>query len=994
MGGGGHALDSQSPSWAQPGQSSSGVSSVPLRAMPSTGAPSPHGPDGASGTMPDDLLQPVFSRKASVPVLQRPPPGVSGNGPHGFQETTPRGFGSSMPRGLTQQQSPLRRTLSAASMKKERSASVRRLLAAEPMSGIAAPAPVLGGQAGTGGPPGAGRSSSSAAVARQRSTSTVLGGFSGALPQPVGASELGSGARKKHSFIGRMAGEALQIEAGIAERLRERIRSRLAGACGAGDHVPQPAAASSGARRNSRGTATASNRWCSSTSTRHSPPPRRPSTSPSQLGLQGSGGSCGSGAGAPPPAFGSPPPSSSGTGGGRSLPPAPGSSQQAAPVPVLSSQTRVLPPAPASGLQMASLPAAPPAATRGTSPALSASKHRSGEALRSLSPAPPRSSLGRLHDSSGAGPSRGSTTMPANSREGGSQSSAGRVSSAAALPPPPTFGDEALQMSSELFEEVISRDEQFGETLRSVKTVYDAYLRQALLTSNSTGGLSGGWSGAPPPPTAASHGRPSSPAGAATPTPPLASWGTPPAGERRVAPGSPLEPNSATGNGPGALVAAAAAAAAAGASGTGAFNEQGATSGSAERSSRQSIAFTEMERENRELRKANQRLQRDLDLAMARASVARKQSSSSLQEAASPEAIGLRGGARPSIASGRGSGARAGSPSAMSGDARARLPRAHSREGGSQSSASPARRGAYTPPKTHGSSRNLLSTSTSQQPLASQSGSWAFSDAHREPDLIGSPSPLKGGTSSAARVRKAVPAQRALPEPPDQISSDLRSTSSRAKLSIRSSQHGTPKMEERPTQWNNRFESWAGAMDGHSSATAQGRHTASLDGSRASIPADPEADSGTEGASGGSVDEALPQRQSFGHGRRPSSVPRLNLVSLSAKAGASEESDEEGDDEDEDESVGLDDAGGHFTSAAGRMSAPQGAGIVPPSESSTASTRGASTPPFVATNTPTPPRAAPSRSPAATPPFGHSMNGAMDPLTPNSVHACLTKQFR
>eukprot|EP00929_Paragymnodinium_shiwhaense_P071017 TRINITY_DN36081_c0_g1_i1.p1 TRINITY_DN36081_c0_g1~~TRINITY_DN36081_c0_g1_i1.p1 ORF type:complete len:642 (+),score=138.80 TRINITY_DN36081_c0_g1_i1:152-2077(+) len=102
------------------------------------------------------------------------------------------------------------------------------------------------------------------------------------------------------------------------------------------------------------------------------------------------------------------------------------------------------------------------------------------------------------------------------------------ASSRSPTPPPvPAIGDEELKVCSEIFEEIIRRDAQFGSALRKVKNVYDAFVRQQGSQASSRAALAAspslpGRSVAHSPPACS---RPHRSHLASVPSEPQSSWG-------------------------------------------------------------------------------------------------------------------------------------------------------------------------------------------------------------------------------------------------------------------------------------------------------------------------------------------------------------------------------------------------------------------------------------------------------------------------------------
>lgn len=444
------------------------------------------------------------------------------------------------------------------------------------------------------------------------------------------------------------------------------------------------------------------------------------------------------------------------------------------------------------------------------------------------------------------------------------------------MPALPPFGDDTLRVYSDIFEDVISKDESFGPTLRKVKTVYDAFLKQVASLGHTTPGAA-----------RTPHGK-GHDSGSATPTPPLAPWGLSPGGDHRVAPGGRLEP---VGPGPGP------------------DSGQG------------SEELSQLRRENRELKALVKRLRQDLEVVEDRARVqdARPancrldlsswkeswpRSGTPLDTAAMTGGVGCPAGQRP-LLPGRGGAGGGGSVSALEATARSATAGLHEC---TRSSASPARNGLYTPPMSRAPSHSELA----RNPLAGDRRHWTFSEAQREPDLSSSPSPQKrraaGSLGSAAPpLLAAFPGHRGWlepPQPPEGRACGPRSPSLPSKgASVSPSRRqgsgrgaaaaggplGAPVLEEALPARCPSTGARAPSQQPPRRGSSASRHEDVLDSARSA------------------EDSPLPQRPGFGHALRPSSVPRLNLVAVSLAAsrdGSDEESEEseeprERDDEDE-----------------------------------------------------------------------------------------------
>jgi len=493
-------------------------------------------------------------------------------------------------------------------------------------------------------------------------------------------------------------------------------------------------------------------------------------------------------------------------------------------------------------------------------------------------------------------------------------------------------------MYSDIFEEVIQRDEHFGPMLRKVKTVYDAFLRQALpfdgtaWASEAPGTKGSCVSCAFHTPLACqlspvlSPGA--SPLSTATPTPPLAPWETPPTGERRIAPGSPLEPmrpRSGLGEVEAMLCSTADSAV--------------------------------LESEYRDARRPKQDLRDELEV--------KGEHADGLARCVASEAAMVAPGGRSWVPPSRSPPSQtvSSSPGPAEAAERWRLPAeavltwAEARAPGtpasalqgSRSPASPVRGGSCTPPAPQEARSELAGGFGAAEPRG-----WAFRESRREPEA-----PCPATPESRRRLLEELPGRSVAgqdsgrpPGPASRAAKPCRVARGRWQASSRSispsdSDHppaagALPVWRERP------------ALKDADAREAERRASA-----REAEP-DPEADAPDSGAEAeelaeASADEAgeLPQRRLSGPLQRPSSVPRLNLMVLAAGS-LSDESDGEGP---------FVPGGASLWPAEGCGSPSAHEGAVPAealwvpacSTSSTASsTRAASTPPCVAATAATP----------------------------------------
>jgi len=244
-----------------------------------------------------DFSAPCLTRKASQTSLHRsggstpgvppPPPSLSGGScPAGGgkggggttdrdgQKAAPRGFGSSTGRGLMEAR--FRRTASAVSVRGEARCTLprgEREKDVAPSGGSACSSALAGNNVGIAGP------SRSGTAPRQRSSATnAASSFSVAHAQLMNQ----DGPRTSQGVARRvMADDGLDVDLGLAERLRERIRSRLGGAAAERNSSganPETSAAGD-FRRDNRNTSS-SGTSCSSRRAMDSRLRRQPQTEP------------------------------------------------------------------------------------------------------------------------------------------------------------------------------------------------------------------------------------------------------------------------------------------------------------------------------------------------------------------------------------------------------------------------------------------------------------------------------------------------------------------------------------------------------------------------------------------------------------------------------------------------------------------------------------------------------------------------------------------
>lgn len=211
-----------------PAPSSCGSSCVPQPACSKLGR------DFSTPCLPRKVSQTSLHRPGgSTPGMPPPPPQLSGGSScpgagKGYisdrdQKAAPRGFGSSTGRGLMEAR--FRRTASAISVRGgEREKGANSTIGVSIEGGSTCSSSLAGNAAGNAGP------SRSGTAPRQRSvaangTSTFSAAHAQLMSQDGPRTSQGVGRRV-------MADDGLDVDIGLAERLRERIRSRLGGATG------------------------------------------------------------------------------------------------------------------------------------------------------------------------------------------------------------------------------------------------------------------------------------------------------------------------------------------------------------------------------------------------------------------------------------------------------------------------------------------------------------------------------------------------------------------------------------------------------------------------------------------------------------------------------------------------------------------------------------------------------------------------------------------
>jgi len=341
-------------------------------------------------------------------------------------DPTPRGFGSSSNRGLGH--GGMRRTPSTAALK-------------DNAGPTAAPPEAVTSDAGFAANRCARACASRPSTAGKQRPSTASSPF---LASTFNTSKLESMStqRKRPGSSTRLTADTFQFDSNLAERLRGRINARLKAA-----RDPQSTALS--ANKDSRPTSLRrkdSTMWPS--------PGRAVSSSPSSQRAR------------------------------PSLSPQPPKCEVRAGY----SKNRCLPPPPSvpAPTQWA-LQAACGSTHQATGSASAQANPSQRRSLRSLSP--PHSVIvnkstepASMVEASEDVPPAGSTPPPSSSN---SSSACGHTPHDSSSPAKP--GEDELRVCSDIFEEVIRRNSEFGPTLRQVKDVYDAYLRRAQPSESPLG---------------------------------------------------------------------------------------------------------------------------------------------------------------------------------------------------------------------------------------------------------------------------------------------------------------------------------------------------------------------------------------------------------------------------------------------------------------------------------------------------------------------------